>query len=243
MKKWKKGFNLSFVLVLTTALLSACGDPDTTALEAQVAGLEAQNAQLQAQIAAGTITETTSQNSLRVIDGTSKAVFGTIDGMINFPNKLEIPNAGIDSNNSRVQIGSQFSFAGSGSWQFKFDGTQLNLQHPQKIWGQVKAVTIQTSDTLEAVQEMHKAFFKGFPTTNITYRNLFIGDTLSGLFAQAPINVDRKDYQVVTGIIESREVGLVVLFVYKDDGTGVQQELIDSFLNTGTNRTEQFRLD
>lgn len=241
--KGKKLAALALVGALSISVLSACGDPDVEGYEAQIAALKSQNEALTAQVANSTITEQSADTSLRVIDGTSRALFGTVEGQLKFPNELKIPNSSVDSNDSRIQVGSKFTFAGTGEWQFKFDGTKLNLQHPQKIWGQIKSVAIQNVDTVNGVKAILQSFYKGFPATNITYQNVFIGSNLSGILSQAAINVDRKDYQVITGVIESRDTALLVLFVYKDEGNGVQRELINSYLSTGMYQRDMFTLD
>lgn len=221
----------ALVLVIT---LTGCGDSveEIRQLEEQIEGLTLQNSSLQSQLNNMQITEVAMETSLRVVEGSNIPTFETIDGLIKFPNKLELPNSSNDVNNSNMVVGSRFKFTPSSNWLVRMEGASMHATHPSSIWGTIKAITVKNSLSESEMKPLLQGFFEGFPSTTITYRKAFMDDRVVGLLAKAPITVDGKEYVVNVGSLTRGDYGLLILFVYEDNGMGVQQELIDLLIGS-----------
>lgn len=226
------------VAVLTCSLilsLTACGGDGKKVkeLEATVTAQNEQIAQLQAQVASGSVTEQSIASSLQTVEGKKVPEFKFVDDTIVFPNKLQLPNSQVDAVVTQVKLGSKYSVSPSNNWLVRCDGSQVSLTHPSKIWGKISAVTLtEPVKKIEDMQSILKQFFVGFPTTNITYKQIFMDGTLTGLCADAPIVVEDQNYHVVVGFNTKSSTGIEFLFTYADDGSGVQGELVYSLLRS-----------
>lgn len=240
--KRAKMFAVASLLTLTT-VLSACGD-DKEAVNAEIESLKSQNASLQAQIEQGTIYENQIKTSLREVEGLGTLEFQSIDNKIIFPNELTVPYSSADVSTTRVQIGSGFAFSPSNNWLFKTTGSKIDLQHPSQVWGSIKSVRYDGETlTLDEMRATLQQFYKGFPETTLTYRNIFIGDYQRGLLSSANITVDKKPYIVNSGFLTYGDKGVLMLFAFEDNKTGVQQELIDVLVRTGVYGQESIKLE
>ncbi|HBG5344023.1 TPA: hypothetical protein KQG29_001387 [Clostridioides difficile] len=179
------------------------------------------------------ITEESPTTSLRAIEGSSVPEFVTIDGKIEFPTRLEMPNSTEAVNNSYILLGNKYKFIPSNNWLIKLQGNTLECSHPSKVWGNLKAIGMKEEIPKDVLKEMLKSFFNSFPSTKITYRETFIDGRNAGLIANAPITVDKKPYFINVGVIQKGEYGVLILFAYEDNKSGVQQELIDLLISSG----------
>jgi hypothetical protein len=239
MKQVKRSLSVALSIIMLGVILSGCGNKDNSAevkeLKGQIEGLTAQNTALQSQLSGMAVTEVTPETSLKTIEGSDIPTFGTIDGKINFPNKLMLPNSKDDINNSNIMVGSRFKYTPSSNWLTKMNGATLDLTHPAKIWGSIRSVAVKEVITEVAMQPLLKTFFSGFPATTITYRKIFMSDRVSGMLATANMVVDKKPYVTTVGFLTRGEIGQLYIFTYEDNKSGVQQELIDLLIGTATN--------
>ncbi|MFL8710813.1 hypothetical protein Q3304_08605 [Clostridioides sp. GD02377] len=233
-------------IILITTLLSSC--VLFTGCDKRVSQLKSENkklnqnieskdriiGQLQKDIRGLKITEESPTTSLRSVEGSSVPEFVTIDGKIEFPTRLEMPNSTEAVNNSYILLGNKYRFVPSNNWLVKLQGNTLDCSHPSRVWGNLKAIGMKEEIQKDVLKEMLKSFFNSFPATNITYREAFIDSRNAGLIANAPITVDKKQYAVNVGVIQKGEYGVLILFVYEDDKSGVQQELIDLLISSGS---------
>jgi hypothetical protein len=236
---------LSSAAVILTAVLSGCGDQSDTikSLEAQNEALQSQINVLSTQADNMTVTEVTPDSSLYIVEGSGVPTFQTIDKMLKFPNKLTIDDSKDDVNNSNVRVGSMFQYTPSNNWQMKLDGATLNVGHPSSIWGSIKAITVADRVPEANMQAMLQGFFKGFPKTTISYRKVFIDDSVVGMIAKAEITVDKKPYIVNAGFMTRGDYGQLMLFSYKNTNAGVQQELVDLLISSGTFGSSKVKLE
>lgn len=224
-------------LIISATLLSGCGDAAQKAeikeLKTTVEALEQENLSLQEYLDGMSITEVRGDSSLQVVDGKTVPEFVTIEGKLKLPNRLKLPNASDDANNSNILVGSQFKYTPSSNWLVKMNGATLELTHPSKIWGTVKAVKVLESVLEPEMQGILQSFFSGYPTTTISYRKVFMDDRVVGMIADAEITVDSKPYMLNVGFVTRGEFGQLYLFTYEITEQAVQQELIDLLVNSG----------
>ena len=213
------------------------------ALESEVAsGLQLVD-RLRGQIDSMSVTEVKLQTSLRDVGGDGVYEFVRVDGKAIFPNQLQLPNSRDDINNSHVLVGSRFRFVPSNNWSVRMSGTRLDLVHPASIWGSVRSVGIRERVAEAGMQDILRDFFKGFPATTITYRRVHIDEVVSGLFAQADIVIDGKNNSLMVGFVNRGESAVLMMFLYEDNDTGVQKELVDSFIRSGSFGDSRIRLE
>lgn len=236
-------------LIMCSALSMGCSKNEIAQkkkieqLEATIEAKDEEISSLKKDMNNLTITEVLPETSLREVEGSTVPTFETIDGKIKFPNSLVVPNSNEDINNSYVQVGTKFKFTPSSNWLYSLKGATLNVNHPSKVWGSIKAISV-ADLVLEAdMQPMLQKFFEGFPGTTITYRKVFIEDRISGMIAKSAIPVDGKEYMLNVGFVQRGEYGILLLFAYEDDKSGVQQELIDLLLSSGVYGDESIKLE
>ncbi len=202
-------------------------------LEKVVEEKDAEIAYMKERLGGLQITEQTPQTSLYTLEGASVPTFQTIEDKIVFPNRLMLPASSDDANNSFIQLGSTFKFMPSNNWVVRMQGTTMEVSHPSKISGSLRAVKIKDLVPEESMQDLLKGFFNNFPATNIQYRKVFLADRLAGLIAFANIEIDGKPNVVNVGFVQRGDFAVIKLFVFEDDETGVQQELIDLLISSG----------
>lgn len=237
--KYKKIGVLTAIACMSVSLIG-CGDKTVMKQKAEIkqlkATIESQTAtisQLNEDIKGLGITEVKHDSSLKEVEGSKVPVFETIDGKIVFPTKLEMPNSTEAANNSNIMIGNKYKFTPSNNWMMRLQGSTLELSHPSKVWGNMKAITIANELPSDMLKTLLQGFYKKFPATTITYRDVFIDGRNSGMMSKAPITVDDKPYVVNVGVIQKGEYAMLLLFASEEDGTGVQQELIDLLISSG----------
>ena len=245
MMKRKKGLLIGLGLLV---MVAGCTDPEgykakIEELEAQVLSLESQNEQLALEMGELTITEETIDTSLQTVEGSNVPVFKKIAGSLILPNKLQIPGATDDINNSYMMVGSMYKFFPSNNWIAKMDGASLKLAHPSNIGGTIKAVGATTDIYEEDMKPIVQSFFTNYPKTTISYRKIFMDDYVVGMMASAPITVDGKENKVTVGFAKRGEYGVLFLFNYEDDGSGVQKELIDLLISSGMVGDSKLKLE
>lgn len=239
---------MAVVFTAALVLLTGCGkkDAEIEALRAQNASLSTQIADLSSQLENATqITELTVENSLFSIDGKPNGEFKLVDGKINFPKSLMFPEgtSALDASNSLVRVGSKFIYYPSDSWLVNVRGTTLNFSHPADIWGSIRSVKMLDVMTVDQMKAQFTAFFKPFPSTNISYKDVFLDDTLVGMIATAPIKVEGADHVVTAALVFKGDFGQIILFDYKDNKSGLQQELINALIKTGTSGDFTLKFD
>ena len=237
----KRGLLVASIMTLSIGL-SACGDED--ALKEQISALQQQNSELQQQIDTGTIYENQITNSLKEVGAGGTLEFQSIEDKLIFKNGLKLDYSSADVSTSLVQIGSGFSFSPSNNWFLKTTGSQVDLMHPAKVWGTLKSVKYDGDlMQVDAMRGTLQQFYLGFPKTTLTYRNIFVGDYQRGLLSSASVTVDKKPYVVNAGFLTYGDKGVIMLFAYEDNQTGVQQELIDVLVRTGVYGSETIKLE
>lgn len=246
MKMLKK---LALAGVLTGVLLNTTGceylelRSEIKQLNKTIENLQAQNKTLKEQIEGLTVTEVAMETSLYAVEGETVPSFHTIDGQIKFPNKLQIPYSKEDINNSNIMVGSMFKYTPSDNWLVRLKGATLEVSHPSRIWGTIKAVSVDEPVPEPQMKPLLQGFFKGFPATTIEYRKIFMEDQVVGLIAKAKIPVNKKEHVVNVGFMTRGEYGQLFLFDYEDNKTGVQQELIDLLISSGTFADSKVKLE
>lgn len=234
MKTIKK---FTLIGVATVALMASSGCTDSgkkiKGLESQIETLQTQNQRLQDEKNSMQVTEEVIESSLRIIEGSTVPEFQTIEGKIKFPNSIKVPDSNGDVNKSNIMVGSMYRFAPSTNWQVRMNGANLSLAHPSKVWGEIKAITVKEYIPEDNMKSVVQPFFTNFPATNIKYRKIFMDDRAVGLLARADITVDKKPHVVNVGFLTRGEYGLIFLFDYEDNNTGVQQELVDVLISSG----------
>lgn len=247
MKKYIKKIAV-FCLTLTLLLpLTGCAWFDQADqikdLEGEVESYEKQITLLKQQVNDTTVKEIIPETSLQAVEGSTQLQFMFIADRIVFPNKLQLPDSSDDISNSNIMVGSKFRFVPSDNWLSKMRGSQLDLNHPAKIWGSIKGVILKEKITEANMQPLLQQFFIGFPSTTITYRKVFIEDAVAGMLASAPITVEGKDFVVTVGFAQRAENAVLFLFTHEDDKSGVQKELIDLLLRSGTYAESRIKLE
>jgi hypothetical protein len=132
-------------------------------------------------------------------------------------------------------LGSKFKFIPSNNWIIKMQGSTMYMSHPSKIQGVLRSVSISEVIRDEAyLKQLVQDFFVGFPSTTITYRKIFLGDRVAGMQGKAKIVVDDVDHQVIVGFFQRNEYAVTYIYLYEEDNSAVQDELIDLFINSGS---------
>jgi len=185
-----------------------------------------------------TVREVVPITSLQRVEATEVPQLDLIEGDFIAPNIIEIPTAKDDINNSHIQVGSRFKFFPSDSWIMVSKGTTVEFSHPTKIWGKIKAITVEERVPETDMQDIVREFFVGYPATTITYRKVYVGDYLAGMLGEAEIEVNlengsKKSMILTTGFLQRGNYGLNILFVYDTDNI-VGKELLGTLLNAGT---------
>jgi hypothetical protein len=236
--------------LLSVALLNLTGceyanlKKEIKSQKAVIESLEAEGLDLQAQKDGLTVTEVINDTSLYTVDGATIPTFQTVEGKVKFPNKLTLPNSTQDINNSHIMIGSMFKYNPSDNWLVRMNGATLEVNHPAAIWGNIKSIVV-TGDALteEQMKPILQGFFNKFPATTIEYRRIYMADLVIGMMATANIVVDKKPHVVNVGLMTRGEYGQIFLMDYADNKTGVQQELIDLLLSSGSFGDEKITLE
>lgn len=208
-----------------------------------------------------TVKEVIPITSLQRVEGSVVPELRLIDGDFIAPNPLNIPTSQEDVNDTKVQIGSQFSVVPSEGWLMNSQGTTVEFGHGTKVWGKIRAVTHRDRVERDSRRQIIQNFFVGYPATTISYRDLFFEETLAGAMGSAEVTV--KDTQpgppnedgtpgesVVTekqmvinvGFAQRGENTINFLFVHEKTNT-VGQELVDSLLRTGQMGTSKMKVE
>ena len=182
-KKKKKKFIIKLVIGILIAAVACVGiyfiatgrwSSKVTGLEAEVTRLNEtieknnksfaeEKKKLEQEIADTTVKEYLPETSLQRVEGSNVPQLWLPEGDFMAPNALQIPGTGETVNDSQIRIGPAFVFKPSDRWLMVSQGTTFELSHPQKIWGKIKALSID-DDALENVnmQNIIKDFFVGF---------------------------------------------------------------------------------
>ena len=223
-------------IVLSSALLSGCfGGGKEEELQAQIDSLQRVNEELEAQAAVGQSKAFAS--SLITIEGSGVQEYVTIDNLIKFPRDVGVIDTDDDVANSFMRIGSAYTYSPSNNWEVRIDGATAHFNHPQKVWGSIKAIKINigaiddpgVAQSLEGIQN----FLAGQPVSNQKTRKVYMSEYHTGYLVSGDITVDKKKYVVNVGSVLYGDYGSLFLFVYEDNQSGVQQELIDLLITSG----------
>lgn len=229
----RKFISLLSVILVISVLLTACGGKEELeVLQQENAYLKQRVDELTAQIGTSTITESVVENSVRQVDGENRLRFEKIEGALVFPNSLTLPNSKDDVNNSYIQIGTFFRYKPSNNWVTRLSGTTLELSHPSKISGVIKSISVKERILEGDMQGLLQSFYKGFPSTTVKYRKIYIEDLLVGMTSTADIDVEGKPHTVNVGFVNYGETGILFLVQNEKNETGVHQELIDTMLKS-----------
>lgn len=223
-------------LVITTLLLSGCfGGGKAEELQAQIDSLQRVNAELESQASVGQTQ--TFKSSLFTVEGSGVQEYVTIDNLIKFPKDVGVVDTDDDVANSFLRIGSAFSYAPSNNWEVRIDGATAHFNHPQKVWGSIKAIKVDSGAVDDPGVEQSLAgiqnFLEGQPVTNQKTRKVYMSEYHTGYLVSGEMTVDKKKYVVNVGSLIYGDYGSLYLFVYEDNQTGVQQELIDLLISSG----------
>ena len=221
-KKKKKKFFIKLVIGILIAAVACVGiyfiatgrwSSKVTGLEAEVTRLNetieknnksfaAEKKKLEEEIADTTVKEYLPETSLQRVEGSNVPQLWLPEGDFMAPNALQIPGTGETVNDSQIRIGPAFVFKPSDRWLMVSQGTTFELSHPQKIWGKIKALSID-DDALENVnmQNIIKDFFVGYPATTIKYRKIFIDEYERGCMGKATVTMHYE----VTNAVEYEE--------------------------------------
>lgn len=239
----KKRYRSLVALGLTVGImlpLAGCGDDD---LEAQVKSLTEQNEQLLQSQSENTITEQSVDSSLQQIEETGNFEFFKIEDKIIFPDSLVVPDSTVGVSDSNVRVGSEFSFTPSDNWLVRVKGSTVEFNHPANVWGSIKAISVEETAPSSTFKPVIQSFFSRFPKTTIEYRSLFLEEYEVGVLASAKMTVDKKDHVVNVGFVTQGESGVLFMFDYEDNKTGIQQELIDSLVGSGVIGDAKIKID
>ena len=221
-KKKKKKFIIKLVIGILIAAVACVGiyfiatgrwSSKVTGLEAEVTRLNEtieknnksfaeEKKKLEQEIADTTVKEYLPETSLQRVEGSNVPQLWLPEGDFMAPNALQIPGTGETVNDSQIRIGPAFVFKPSDRWLMVSQGTTFELSHPQKIWGKIKALSID-DDALENVnmQNIIKDFFVGYPATTIKYRKIFIDEYERGCMGRATVTMHYE----VTNAVEYEE--------------------------------------
>lgn len=229
----KKRYAMLGGIVLSLVLLTGCGGKKE--LEAQIASLQSINADLESRL--GTNQTITYNSSLINIEGSGEKEYVTIDNMIKFPNDMGVIYTEDDVASSYLRIGSIFNYSPSNNWDVQIEGSEAKFSHPQKVWGSIKSIKVENTATEDPlapeVLEGINNFFRDQPITNRKDRRIYMGENHRGYLASGKMVVDKKNYVVNVGGVIYGEYGSLYLFVYEDNQSGIQQELIDLLIGSG----------
>lgn len=261
MKTWQKALIIAGIVLFVAGVATGMyflitGKNDTRVLDLRaeveslnqrIVGYETEISELKSAVNDTTVKEVVPGSSLQYVEASKVPQFVTIDSQIIFPNKLELPSISTDVNNSMVRVGSLFNFSPSENWQFKLKGTTLECVHPANIWGTLTSYSQRERLELAAFKDFLQGFYTGWPATTITYRNIYVGDSLCGMLSKADIEVTdngtTKTMTINVGFIQLGDYALQFIFANDKTDTAVQQELIDLFLTSGTIGNNTFKLE
>lgn len=245
-----------FLFVLSIVFGIFANKGNVSMLTNEVAGLKMQletsNAEivrLKGLVNDTSVKEVQQTNSLYKVEGTGSPALKLIDEYFIAPTSLELPNSKDDVNNSSIYVGSVFKFKPSENWNIRMQGTTLELIHPTKIWGSIKAVTINEFLPITEMQPLLQKYFIGYPSTTINYRKVYLSDYQVGLMATAPIKVDvkegetQKDMTLNVGFVQSGDYAILFMFLNENNELGVSQELIDLLLRSGSVGDNSIKLE
>jgi len=224
------------VLSISLPMLSGCEylslKKEIKGLQEQVESLEKENAGLQKRLSNMSITEEVVDSSLSIVDNTPMFNLKE-DGKLVFPNRLLIPDSKSDANNSMIRVGTSFVYKPSDNWVYRLRGGSLEVAHPMKIWGVVKAITVNDIVPEENMKAILQPFFKDFPKTTISYRKIYFDELAVGMLASAEIPVNNKKNVVNVGFVTYGDYGQLYLFNYEVVDKVTQQELINLLITSG----------
>lgn len=211
-----------------------------------------EKSQLEQAIADTTVKEVVPITSLQRVEGSQVPELWLIEGDFIAPNLLEIPGTSLGVNDSYVQIGQKFVFKPSDRWVLTSQGATFEFGHPQKIWGKIMALSAKDAMPEDQMQDLIQKFFIGYPTTEITYRKIFIDDRVVGKIGKAPITVKytvtedeeievpvEQEVDVPTEIEEEYEEEVPVTeTVTNEDGTTSEVPVMETITNADGTTSE-----
>lgn len=187
-----------------------------------------------------TVKEVKPVTSLQKVKGKDTPEFWLREGEFIAPEALKIPTITEDTGAPCVKLGSKFTVEPSSSWLLSLKGTQVEMSHPQKIWGKMKAYKVEERiKAEEQYMQIVKGFFEGdaekYPATTIRYKKVFIGGKLAGMLGTADYTMhtekgEEKEVTIEVGYAQRAEYGLQWLFLYDRQESGVNKELISLLL-------------
>lgn len=242
----KRSIALALSLLVTSTLLTGCGDKDPLTklskgelidLANEQAGLIEENTNRVTELEnllQGVQEEEVPTASISIMeDGTDRMTFNSFDGKITFPTPFEYPGSTQAPNTSSINITSTLNINPTNNWAIKLNGTTLKLEHNSGISGSIKAGYIEEIYDRQALQdEVMSSFFAAFPPSTITYSKLFLADGWWGCDAQAPTRIDGEDAYIRAGMLGLGEQSFVYVFVYKSKQDATKDEAILSLLRT-----------
>lgn len=251
--KWAKRIGLLSMVSVALVTTTGCDLLDQKTkiedLRVQAAQLAETNKKLQNQIAGMTITETPVSTSLRDLTGEGIPQFVLLDGKIVFARPLEIPNASTDVANSIIRVGSMYRFEPSEKWLLAIRGSEVNISHPANIRGKLRTVQIEDFNNEQILTDRVKTFFSAFPKTDISYRKIYMNDTVGGIMGTADVDVVGSDgktkvkHRINAGLVNWGDFGLLYVFDSQLDESGLQQEIVDTFIRSGYYGDVKINLD
>ncbi len=216
-------------------------------LESTIDSKDTEISNLNRAISEMTITELVPTTSLQRIEGTEIPELWLQEGDFIAPNELIIEGTSAAVNSSYMLIGSKYTITPSERWLISIQGAIFELSHPNNIWARFRALSSKEVISVDVQQEAVKNFFVGYPSTDITYRKLYIDDKQVGVLANATITVKQEvdgsmEILVDDVSIEGTELEEVfteeVVAELADSMESVETEIVDTEVveeeNTGT---------
>lgn len=166
-------------------------------------------------------------------DGTGRLTFNSFDSKIIFPQGFEYPGSRQSSNMVNLNLSQNITVAPSSNWFVRCNGTTVEVEHLSGISGTFKVGNIDEIYNRDNLQtEVMSKFFENLPPENITYKNIFLDDTMWGVQATSPTLIDSQDAVLKCGMLGMGEYSLCYVFCYRGEQDVTKDETIITLLNT-----------
>ena len=166
-------------------------------------------------------------------DGTGRYTFNSVDSQIIFPTSFQYPAAEPVSATGSIDVVNNVSVTPGSNWILKLNGSSLELEHSSGISGTIKVGGVtETYDKSLLQSEVMEQWFINMPDNSVSYKNIFIDNTMFGVQAVTPTMIDSENAVLRCGMVSYGDYAITYIFVYRGEQDVNKDESIMNVINT-----------
>jgi hypothetical protein len=174
-----------------------------------------------------------SGSEISEIEIKDNSAFMEVSNMLVFKSPFIYMGAIDAASDGYVNITKNVALMPSSNWEIRFSGPGIELSHPSGIGGTIKVgrITnvIQPADLAKSVID---PFLTKLSPSNISYGDIFIGDTFWGKSCIAKIGTQEEPYMILLGTLGIGTSSVNYIFMYSGENDNTKNELVEMLLST-----------